>query len=145
MTTRVVITGVDSSGRSCVTKEQPVTLVNAGSEGLGYTLLYATASSPTIASAAGRAADHYDLGVAPGAVSWTVVEYAPAVTFSMHHTDSVDLDTVLAGSIELTLDDGVHQLQTGDCVVVTGIDHAWRAGSDGCRLGVMSIGVMSPR
>lgn len=69
MTARVLITGVDSSGRSCVTKEQPVTLLNASTDGLRYAVLYAAASSPTITSAAGRAAEHYDLGVAPGAIS----------------------------------------------------------------------------
>lgn len=107
-------------------------------------MLYATASSPSIAGTGGRVADHYDLGVASGAISWIVVEYAPRVAFTMHNTDSVDLDTVLAGSVEITLDDGVHELAVGDCVVVTGVDHAWRAGADGCRLSVMSIGVPSP-
>ena len=82
-------------------------------------------------------------GIASGAISWIVVEYAPRVAFTMHNTDSVDLDTVLAGSAEITLDDGVHELAVGDCVVVTGVDHAWRAGADGCRLSVMSIGVPS--
>ena len=116
MNARVLVTGVDSAGRSCVAHHRAVTY----------------------------SCDKSTDGIASGAISWMVVEYAPRVAFSMHNTDSVDLDTVLAGSVEITLDDGVHELAVGDCVVVTGVDHAWRAGADGCRLSVMSIGVPSP-
>jgi len=48
---------------------------------------------------------------------------------------------VLSGSIELILDDGEHPLVAGDHVVVTGVDHAWRAGPDGCRISIISLGV----
>lgn len=69
-----------------------------------------------------------------------IIEYGPGVTFPMHHTDTVDFDIVLSGSVELILDDGVHRLASGDSVVVTGVDHGWRAGPDGCRLSVVAIG-----
>jgi quercetin dioxygenase-like cupin family protein len=62
----------------------------------------------------------------------------------MHHTDTVDIDIVLDGSIELTLDDGVHVLQAGDGAVIRGVDHAWRAGSEGARLSVIFIGTPPP-
>ncbi len=142
MTARVLITGVDSAGRSCVVQQQPVSL--SGTQEIAYSVLHATTSIPSLASNGGRVADHLDLGVAAGGISWMVIEYGPRVAFSMHHTDTVDLDTVLAGSVELTLDDGVHDLVVGDCVVVNGVDHAWRAGADGCRLSVMAIGVPTP-
>jgi quercetin dioxygenase-like cupin family protein len=145
MSARVLITGVDSTGHSCAAHDDLVTLHgDAGIGGILYSVLYATPSSPLIPSAGGRVADSYDLGVPAGAISWTVVDYAPGVAFSMHHTDSFDLDIVLSGSIELTLGDGAHRLVVGDSVVVTGVDHAWRAGSEGCRLSVMSIGVPQP-
>jgi quercetin dioxygenase-like cupin family protein len=144
VTARVLVTGVDAAGRSCVIQQSPVTLQDAGTDGLSYALLYA-ASSASIADSGGRQADWFDLGLAAGAIRWTIVEYAPGMSFSMHHTDSVDLDTVMSGSVELTLDDGAHQLAEGDCVVMTGVDHAWHAGPDGCRLGVLAIGVTPPR
>ena len=40
----------------------------------------------------------------------------------MHHTDTIDLDTISSGSIELLLDDGAHSLERGDCVVVAGVE-----------------------
>jgi quercetin dioxygenase-like cupin family protein len=62
----------------------------------------------------------------------------------MHYTDTVDFDVVLSGSVESILDDGAHLLTVGDSAVVTGVDHGWRAGPEGCRLNLMTIGVSPP-
>jgi quercetin dioxygenase-like cupin family protein len=139
---RVLITGVDAAGRSCAAREDKVTPQGgAGLEGIRYAMMYATSTLPTISTGGGRAADSFDLGVSAGAMDWKVIDYAPGMEFSMHHTDTVDFDTVLSGSIDLILDDGGHPLVAGDHVVVTGVDHAWRAGPDGCRVSIVSLGV----
>lgn len=144
MSGRLLITGVDPSGRSCATRDEPVALHgDAGRGGLLYSVLYSAPSLPSIA-AGGRVADLLDLVVPPGALRWTMIEYVPGAEFAMHHTDTVDFDVVLAGSVELILDDGAHPLAVGDSAVVTGVDHAWRAGPDGCRLAVMTIGAAPP-
>ncbi|HWS91793.1 MAG TPA: cupin domain-containing protein, partial [Mycobacterium sp.] len=101
-------------------------------------------SLPSISNGGGRVADLLDLGVPATALRWTVIDYAPGTGFSMHHTDTVDLDVVLSGSVDLILDDGEHPLAAGDTLVVTGVDHAWRAGPDGCRLSVLTIGASPP-
>ncbi len=138
---RLLITGVDAAGRSCAVQDGPVTLDGfPGFEGILFSVLYATPSAPAI-SHGGRGADTLDLGVPPGTINWKMIDYGPGVAFSMHHTDTVDLDLVLSGSVELILDDGAHPLDAGDTAVVTGVDHAWRTGPDGCRLSVMSVGV----
>lgn len=49
----------------------------------------------------------------------TVIEYAAGAEFSMHHTDTVDFDVALSGSVELILGDGAHPFAVGD---------AWCAG-----------------
>jgi hypothetical protein len=139
---RLVVTGVDASGRSCAVQDGPVTLRGfAGFDGILFSVLYDAPSAPSIASG-GRVAETLDLGVPPGTLSWKLIDYGPGVAFSMHHTDTVDLDLVVAGSVELILDDGAHPLEAGDTAVVTGVDHSWRTGPDGCRLSVMSIGVV---
>jgi quercetin dioxygenase-like cupin family protein len=107
-------------------------------------VLYATPNLPSISIGGGRVADALDLAVPAGAMRWTVIDYAPGAGFSMHHTDTVDLDVVLSGSVDLILDDGVHPLAPGDSAVVTGVDHGWRAGPEGCRLSVMTIGASPP-
>jgi quercetin dioxygenase-like cupin family protein len=143
---RLLITGVDASGRSCAARDDLVTLQgDAGPEGiLRYSVLYGAPSLPAISTGGGRAADVLDLAVPSGALRWTVIEYAPGAEFPMHHTDTVDFDVVLAGSVELILDDGPHPLQVADSAVVTGVDHAWRAGPKGCRLSIMTIGASPP-
>jgi quercetin dioxygenase-like cupin family protein len=145
MSGRLLITGVDASGRSCAAGDDLITLQgDAGLDGVLYSVLYATPALPRISTGGGRVADLLDLVVPPGALRWTVIEYAPGAAFSMHHTDTVDFDVVLSGSVELILDDGGHPLEVGDSVVVTGVDHAWRAGPQGCRLNIMTIGVSPP-
>ena len=86
MTARVLVTGVDAEGRSCAVKHDPIMLIGDLSDGgIAYSPLYAAEPNPSIAGNGGRAADDFDLGVAPGAISWMVVEYAPGMALSMHH------------------------------------------------------------
>lgn len=141
---RLLVTGVDASGRSCAVQDGPITPQTfPGFEGILVSALYG-ASAPTV-SDGGRVAEPLGLGVPPGALNWMTLDYGPGVVLSMHHTDTIDLDLVLAGSIELVLDDGAHPLGPGDSVVVTGVDHGWRTGPDGCRLSVVSFGVTPTR
>ncbi len=137
---RFLVTGIDAAGRSCAARDDQV-MLGPALEGLRYAMMYAAPAIPTISTDGGRSADSLDLGVAAGAMDWKVLDYEPGMEFSMHHTDTVDFDTVLSGSIELILDDGRHLLAAGDHVVVTGVDHAWRAGPDGCRISIISLGV----
>jgi quercetin dioxygenase-like cupin family protein len=81
-----------------------------------------------------------DVGVPPGTICWLLMDYAAGERQGMHHTDTVDLDLVLEGSIELILDDGAHPLVAGDGVVVNGIDHGWHAGPEGARMSVTFLG-----
>jgi quercetin dioxygenase-like cupin family protein len=142
----LLITGVDAAGRSYAARDDRITLQgDAGLEGILYSVLYATPQLPSISTGGGRDADILDLGVPVGAMRWTVIDYAPGARFSMHHTDTVDLDVVLSGAVDLILDDGEHPLAPGDSAVVTGVDHAWRAGPEGCRLSIVTIGASPPR
>ncbi len=142
---RLLVTGVDESGRSCAAQDGTVAMQgDAARGGLLYSVLYASPSLPALSTGGGRGADLLDLVVAPGALRWAAIEYAPGAEFSMHHTDTVDFDAVLSGSVDLILDDGAHRLTVGDGVVITGVDHAWLAGPQGCRLSVLTIGASPP-
>ena len=48
----------------------------------------------------------------------------------MHRTDSVDVELVLSGEVDLQLDDGMVTLRPGDWVVQNGARHAWLNRSD---------------
>jgi hypothetical protein len=139
---RRLVTGVDTDGRSYLMELSPLTLM-AASEGHLAATVYLTGSAPPPARPVGHAG-FYDLGVGPGFVQWQIVEHKPNMVAPMHQTDTVDFDIILEGSVELGLDDGMHPLEPGDCVVLTGVDHSWRAGPSGCRLSVTSIGTPAP-
>ena len=141
---RILRTGVDAAGRSCVLSDERIALSSDPSApGFGFAQLFQAPAAPPPPRPRGRG-EWLDVQLDPGLVSWQVVDYAPSQTYPMHHTDTVDLDIVLRGTIELTLDDGVHLLEAGDGVVITGVDHAWRSGPDGCRLSVTFIGTPPP-
>jgi quercetin dioxygenase-like cupin family protein len=79
-------------------------------------------------------------GVAtPGIAQWHFIEFPAHTRTAMHHTDSIDFDVVLEGSIEIVLDDGAHRLAPGDGVVINGVDHGWQTEGSTCRLSVVLI------
>ena len=141
---RLLVTGVDTNGGSCAVQDGPVAMQgDASLGGMLFSMLYSSPSLPALAEG-GRAADKLDLVLPAGGLRWATIEDAPGAELPLHHTDTVDFDIVLAGSVELILDDGGHLLQVGDSAVITGIDHGWRAGPDGCRLNVLTIGGSAP-
>lgn len=133
-------TGVDAAGRSCVENEADLGAV--GAESLA-TPLHSTRQVPPPPRPTGHGS-FMDLGVEPGCTRWLVVHWPEGTSYDMHHTDTIDYDIVLAGSVELTLGDGVHPLEAGDCVVIAGIDHAWRAGPQGASMSVTLLGSTPP-
>ena len=139
---RTLITGVDADGRSCVVSQDELALDELA-PGFAMGIPFATTASPPPARPQGSA-PLIDQGIAPGLARWMVVELGPGSETPMHHTDTLDLETGLAGSVDLILDDGAHHLDQGDLVVLAGVDHAWRAGPDGCRLSAVLIGTPPP-
>ena len=141
---RVLITGTDAEQRSLVVGEEHVELNSLpDNSGFWFGNVFETIAVPPSARPRGHG-EYLDVGLAPGLVRWQIIDYAPGESYPMHHTDTVDFDLVLQGSIELALDDGAHLLHAGDGVVVTGVDHAWAAGPDGARLSVIFLGTPAP-
>ncbi|MBB3605333.1 quercetin dioxygenase-like cupin family protein [Mycolicibacterium sp. BK556] len=139
---RLFITGVDADGTSRVVSSDEVE-INSVAPGFAIGIPYNTTQTPPPARPAGNA-DLIDQFLAPGLARWMVVEQGPNTETPKHHTDTLDLETVLSGSVDLILDDGVHHLEAGDMVVMTGVDHAWKAGPDGYRMSAVLIGTPPP-
>ncbi len=137
-----LITGVDADGKSCVVSREEM-MLDQVAPGFAMGIPYATTTSPP-PPRAGGSAPLIDQGISPGLARWMVAELGPGSETPMHHTDTLDLQTVLSGSVELVLDDGAHTLEAGDVVVLAGVDHAWRAGPQGCRLSAVLIGTPPP-
>ena len=133
---RRLVTGLDAQGHSCVLEE--ITFPRPG-DAPPMDLIHQTLAAPPPARPRGRA-PLVDLQVPPGIARWILVQFQPGSRSPMHHTDTVDFDTIIDGSVDILLDDGPHHLEPGDCVVVTGVDHGWQAGPQGCTSSVVLIG-----
>ena len=103
---------------------------------------------PEIVSAFGdrpRAAAHRPVGCPPGAASWRFVRHPPGGSFTIHRTDTVDIDVVMDGQVELGLEEGSIDLATGDMVVIPAVAHSWRAGPEGCTVSALLLGIRALR
>jgi len=148
---RNLITGIDQQGRSCIADETEVeTAPVEGYGGLKLAALFRTEQTPPPPRPQALA-ETVDVQLPAGFVRWMIVEHEPHAAHeaetgatTMHHTDTLDFVYVQEGSAEFLLQDGAHEVAAGDHVVTTGVDHAWRAGPDGARLLVVSIGTPKP-
>jgi hypothetical protein len=138
---RRLVTGVDAADRSYLVEESALALKAAPSGSHHLTRVYETDAAHPIAPAPGH--DNFvDVRLASGILRWLLITFEPNAEFPMHHTDTIDCVLVLNGTVELGLDDGMHPLEARDCVVIPGVDHAWRSGPAGCQLSVTAIGTL---
>jgi mannose-6-phosphate isomerase-like protein (cupin superfamily) len=147
---RKLTTGVDEHGRSCLVEVVDVLPAEVTGHGVNVARAFATTQSPppSRSPALGRFVDT-ELG--PGMLRWLVVEHppydvseGPTTSTTIHHANSLDLVFVHEGFGELLLQDGPHEVEAGDLIVMPGVDHAMRAGPGGCRLVVVSVGTPPP-
>jgi hypothetical protein len=135
---RVIVAGLGANGRSCVIRDRDVQFGEVV-PGLAAFGLFRTSETPPPTPPAGHG-EFVDLGVAPGLCGWVLYRHDPRSERPMHYTHTLDFNIILEGSVELILDDGVHPLLPGDCVVTQGVDHAWRAGDLGCLMSGLAVG-----
>ncbi len=136
---RLIVTGV-KDGQSCVIQEVDCTPAQGA---ISTTRMLELALAELPPRPVGRSG-FVDLGVAPGQMSWLRVNFAPHDHHAFHYTDSIDCHTIVAGAIELLLDDGAHALRPGDSAIVNGVDHGWKAGPEGCTTALMIFGTPKP-
>jgi quercetin dioxygenase-like cupin family protein len=89
-------------------------------------------------------ASYHETGIEPGHADFLVLQMPAGIEHPMHHTDTLNFHTVVSGSVEVLLDDGPHLLDTGDSLVLPGIDHGWRAGTKGCTMTILNLGSVHP-
>jgi len=144
---RKLITGVDGQGRSCLVEVVDLTPAPVGAgHGVNVARVHARTESPPPPRLPALG-ELIDTALEPGLLRWLVVEHPPADTLpgpttstTMHHSDALDLVFVHEGSGELVLQDGLHPVSAGDCVVMPGVDHAMKSGPNGIRLVVVTLG-----
>jgi len=151
---QIVTTGVGPDGRSCVVDRRDLDPLTAAGDlagpGLRSTSIWGAGEWPPAVAPLGTESadpvpiDARDVRVGEGQAAWRYVHYDPHARADAHRSDTVDFDTVLAGTVDLELEDGTVALAAGDLVVMNGVVHAWQAGPEGCTLAALMFG-MAPR
>ena len=67
---------------------------------------------------------------APGEVIARMITWLPGFEFPMHRSDTLDIFFVIAGQIELLLDEGSTVVRPGEAVIQCGTNHGWRVVGD---------------
>jgi quercetin dioxygenase-like cupin family protein len=126
LTVRRVITGHDKNGRAIVAIDESVKNVAQSRPGAQAAVIWTSEGFPVDndgdADTSGRkVGTTLDNGIV-----FRVVSFGPGVSPRNHRTDSIDYAVVIAGEIDMELDDGksVH-LKAGDVLVQRGTIHNW--------------------
>lgn len=140
---RSLIAGVDDRGRSCVAAEVPVKDPDSSAGGRSSrTDVYALRQAPAhVLPASGH---YHETGIEPGHVDYLVLQMPAGMEAPLHHDNTINFYTVVAGGLDVLLDDGPHRLDTGDNLVVPGVDHGWAVGPSGCTMTILNLGAVRP-
>lgn len=172
---RRIVTGHDPSGKAVVLFDGPSPTRMAREEtGVVSRLMWVTDETPadlTAAPAQDRAVRKIGIPPPPGGSILRVVDFPPGRSQAnlpldhlarelgdghapskfpprhpaMHRTRSIDYAVVLAGEIDMLLDDSEVHVKAGDIIVQQGTNHAWvNRGSEPCRIAFVLIDARIP-
>ncbi|NHN39146.1 cupin domain-containing protein [Pseudomaricurvus alcaniphilus] len=144
---RRVVTGHDDKGRAVFRSKdviQPETIPSGDAD---FATLWSTAQVPVDLNDETDGRDR-DAGLTlNGGSVIRVTDMLPGGESPMHRTNSIDYGIILAGTVELELDDGVVETcRAGDVIVQRGTIHLWRNPSktETCRIIFVLIEARGP-
>jgi quercetin dioxygenase-like cupin family protein len=105
-----------------------------GASGSVSTLIWCSDSAPADISVGETVEDmgSRKLGTAPPALGTrvTVIDFPAGNAPAMHRTETIDYVFVLAGEIDMDMDDSTVKMKAGDVMVQRGTNHSWVNRSD---------------
>ena len=141
---RRVITGHDAKGRAVATIDEVAKHLFTGRPGATACNVWTTEGFPADNDGDADAGQRKAGTTLPNGTIFRVIEFAPGVAARNHRTDSIDYITVIAGEIDMELDEGSVHLQAGDVMVQRGTIHNWvNRGPAPCVLSVVLIDAKS--
>src|SRR5215475_9453668 len=170
---RRVVTGHDESGKAVVLIDGPAPNVKMRQTGIASTLLWVTEEGPAdLSGNVDRAARDIAVAPPPNGSILRIVDFPPVTAEAMavgrasvaremglalrtdgrstrhpftHRTRSIDYAIVIAGEIDMLLDDSEVHLVAGDVLVQQGTNHAWvNNGTEPCRIAFVLIDAREP-
>jgi len=131
---RRVITGHDANGVAKVLRDDFATNVKPPTHGARSTLVWSSDTMPVDISLGENAEDMGAriLGTAPppDGTRFCVIDFPANCPGRMHRTETIDYVIVLAGEIEMDMDDSTVKLKAGDILIQRGTNHSWVNRSD---------------
>ena len=124
---RRVVTGHNNDGRAVIASDARFASEPIAIGGAEFALVWTTATVPADNNdeTDGRQRDA-GLTIDQGSVI-RIVDFVPGGESPMHRTNSIDYGIVLAGEIELELEDGVKTIVGPHSIIVQrGTNHRWR-------------------
>jgi quercetin dioxygenase-like cupin family protein len=141
---RRVITGHDAHGRAIVKIDEASKNVFTGRPGATVCNIWTTEGFPA------KNDGEVDEGLRKVGTTlkngtiFRVIEFAPGLAARNHRTDSIDYIVVIAGEIDMELDDSIIHLNAGDVMVQRGAIHNWvNGGTMPCVLAVVLLDAKS--
>jgi mannose-6-phosphate isomerase-like protein (cupin superfamily) len=140
---RRVVTGHDAADVAKVVWDDTITKVKRGKSGF-LTHLWNTKATPADICVG---LDLDDPGEEPhvtppppGGSRFVIIDYPPGNSGTMHRTETLDYIVVLAGEIDMVMDDSTVHLRAGDTMVQRGTNHAWfNRGSENARVAFVLV------
>jgi quercetin dioxygenase-like cupin family protein len=152
---RRVVTGHDAEGIAKVLIDGPATNVRSSRPGSASTLMWSTFETPADISIGEDIEDlgARVLGTAPpeNGTRFTINDIPPGRPGLMHRTETLDYAIVLAGEVDMEMDDSKVTLRAGDVVIQRGTNHSWvNRGTEPARIAFVLIdakplGIGNPR
>ena len=126
---RRFVTGHDADHVAKVLMQGPATNAKYPSPGTVSTLIWSTDRTPADIAVGEEIEDlgARILGTAPPAngTRFAVIDFPPGNTGRMHRTETIDYVIVIAGEIDMDMDESTVHLRAGDVMVQRGTNHAW--------------------
>jgi quercetin dioxygenase-like cupin family protein len=123
------VTGHDARGIAKVITDGPATNAKYPAPGIVSTMIWCTAQTPADISVGEQVEDMGAriLGTAPppGGTRFAVIDFPPGNRAIKHRTETIDYVMVLAGEIDMDMNDSTVTLRAGDVMVQRGTNHAW--------------------
>ncbi|HYW60370.1 MAG TPA: cupin domain-containing protein [Xanthobacteraceae bacterium] len=141
---RRVVTGHDAHEVAKVIIDGAAANWKSSSPGTVSTLIWSTDTTPADI-AVGEAIEDLGarvIGTAPPAhgTRFAVIDFPPGNSGRMHRTETIDYVIVIAGEIDMDLDDSTVRLRAGDVMVQRGTNHAWvNRGTERARLAFVLV------
>ncbi len=126
---RRVVTGHDAKQVAKILIDGPAISKRVSKSGGVSTLIWCTDRTPADISVGENVEDMGArvLGTPPppNGTRFTVNDIPPGRSGPMHRTETIDYVIVIAGDLEMQMDDSTVKLKAGDVLVQRGTNHAW--------------------